>query len=155
MSASSAPRMAIIGNGELLIEGAPTETLTALNGKIWSKIVATDDELRALESRCKSISTHLIGGQHEVRVYSRTLARATDSSPSTPISKTFISSIFRGSRELARWGRRSNHVLGIFLLRTEAPLEEHFHVYLFFRLAWPSSFLSVASESFGPSATQW
>jgi ABC-2 type transport system ATP-binding protein len=63
------PRMAIIGGGELLVEGSPTEALTALNGKIWSKIVSTDDELRAMESEMRMISTHLIGGKHEVRVF--------------------------------------------------------------------------------------
>lgn len=67
-------RMAIIAAGELLLEGTPTEALNALNGKIWSKVVDTDDELRALESQMHIISTHLVGGQHEIRVYS-------DSSP--------------------------------------------------------------------------
>jgi ABC-2 type transport system ATP-binding protein len=63
------PRMAIIAQGELLVEGAPGDTLAALKGKIWSKVVATDDELRALETEIHVISTHLVGGQHEVRVY--------------------------------------------------------------------------------------
>ena len=64
------PRMAIIANGELLLEGAPADTLAALNGKIWSKVVSSDEELKALESQLHVISTHLIAGQHEVRVYS-------------------------------------------------------------------------------------
>jgi ABC-type multidrug transport system ATPase subunit len=64
------PRMAIIAAGELLLEGAPNEALAALNGKIWSKLVATDDELRSLETQLRVISTHLVGGMHEVRVYS-------------------------------------------------------------------------------------
>jgi len=64
------PRMAIIASGELLLEGAPADTLAALEGKIWSKVVSSDDELRALESQLHVISTHLIAGQHEVRVYS-------------------------------------------------------------------------------------
>ena len=68
------PRMAIIAAGELLLEGSPNDTLAALNGKIWSKVVATDDEVRAIETQLHAISTHLIGGQHEIRVYS-------DSSP--------------------------------------------------------------------------
>lgn len=63
------PRMAIIASGELLLEGAPSDTLAALNGKIWSKVVATDDELSALQAQLHVISTHLVGGQHEVRVY--------------------------------------------------------------------------------------
>ena len=63
------PRMAIIASGEVLLEGAPNETLAALEGQIWSRIVATDDELRAMESDFQVISTHLVGGQHEIRVF--------------------------------------------------------------------------------------
>jgi len=63
------PRMAIIANGQVLLEGSPNETMAALNGKIWSKIVETDDELRSLESQTRVISSHLIGGKHEVRVF--------------------------------------------------------------------------------------
>jgi ABC-2 type transport system ATP-binding protein len=70
------PRMAIIAAGQVLLEGAPAQTLAALNGKIWSKVVASDDELRTLESQMHVISTHLVGGQHEIRVYS-------DSNPGT------------------------------------------------------------------------
>ena len=66
------PRMAIIAGGELLLEGAPGETLAALEGKIWSRLLATDAELRALEGQLSIISTHLVGGQHEIRVYSDT-----------------------------------------------------------------------------------
>ena len=68
------PRMAIIAAGEVLLEGAPSEALDSLKGKIWSRVVATDDELSALESSLKVISTHLVGGLHEVRIYA-------DSSP--------------------------------------------------------------------------
>ena len=67
-------RMAIIAAGELLLEGTPADALAALNGKIWSRVVASDDELRSLESEMHLISTHLVGGQHEIRVYA-------DSSP--------------------------------------------------------------------------
>jgi len=63
------PRMAIIANGELLLEGSPAESLHELKGRIWSKAISTDDELRALESSLNVISTHLLGGQREVRVY--------------------------------------------------------------------------------------
>jgi len=63
------PRMAIIASGELLLEGAPHDTLAALKGKIWSKVVATDSEVREIEAQLHVISTHLVGGQHEIRVY--------------------------------------------------------------------------------------
>jgi len=64
------PRMAIIASGEVLLEGAPNESLQALDGQIWSKVVATDDELRAIEAEHRVISTHLVGGLHEIRVFS-------------------------------------------------------------------------------------
>jgi ABC-2 type transport system ATP-binding protein len=63
------PRMAIIAAGELLLEGAPQETLELLQGRIWSKIVVSDDELRSLEAELHVLSSHLISGQHEIRVY--------------------------------------------------------------------------------------
>jgi ABC-2 type transport system ATP-binding protein len=66
------PRMAIIAAGELLLEGAPQESLERLHARIWSKIVSSDDELRALESQLRVISSHLISGQHEIRVYADT-----------------------------------------------------------------------------------
>jgi ABC-type multidrug transport system ATPase subunit len=64
------PRMAIIAAGEVLLEGAPNDALAALDGQIWSRVVATDEELRALEGQMQIVSTHLVGGQHEIRVFS-------------------------------------------------------------------------------------
>jgi ABC-2 type transport system ATP-binding protein len=67
-------RMAIISQGQLLLEGQPSEALVKLKEHVWKKIVTTDAEREELEKTLKVISTHLVGGQHEVRVYS-------DSSP--------------------------------------------------------------------------
>ena len=64
------PRMAIISNGQLLLEGSPAESLDGLRGKIWSKVVSTDAELTAIDANFSVVSTHLVGGLHEVRVYS-------------------------------------------------------------------------------------
>jgi hypothetical protein len=61
--------MAIIAAGEVLLEGAPHDAVAALDGQIWSLVVATDDELRELESALHIVSTHLVGGQHEIRVF--------------------------------------------------------------------------------------
>ena len=75
------PRMAIIAAGEVLLEGAPAEALNSLRGKIWSRVVATDDELRTLEASLNVISTHLVGGLHEVRIY----AESTPGEGFTPV----------------------------------------------------------------------
>jgi ABC-2 type transport system ATP-binding protein len=65
-------RMAIIASGQVLLEGSPNDALAALEGQIWSRVVATDDELRVLETQLPIVSTHLVGGQHEIRVFSPT-----------------------------------------------------------------------------------
>jgi ABC-2 type transport system ATP-binding protein len=65
-------RMAIISQGQLLLEGVPSQTIEALRGRVWKKIVATDAGREALEKELHVISTHLVGGLHEVRVYAET-----------------------------------------------------------------------------------
>jgi ABC-2 type transport system ATP-binding protein len=62
-------RMAIIACGEVLLEGSPNEALLALEGQMWTRVVATDEELRTLESQLQIVSTHLVGGLHEIRVF--------------------------------------------------------------------------------------
>ncbi len=62
-------RMAIISQGQLLLEGVPNQAIEALKSSVWKKIVATDAEREALEKDLHVISTHLVGGLHEVRVY--------------------------------------------------------------------------------------
>lgn len=65
-------RMAIISNGELLLEAVPSQAIDALKGKVWSKLAATDDEREAISKTFPIISTHLVAGQHEIRVYAET-----------------------------------------------------------------------------------
>jgi ABC-2 type transport system ATP-binding protein len=65
-------RMAIIAAGEVLLEGSPNDALAALDGQMWARVVATDDELRVLENQLQIVSTHLVGGQHEIRVFAPT-----------------------------------------------------------------------------------
>ena len=63
------PRMAIIAMGEVLLEGAPAESIAALDGQMWSRVLSSDDELRAIEAELKVVSSHLVAGQHEIRVF--------------------------------------------------------------------------------------
>jgi ABC-2 type transport system ATP-binding protein len=63
------PRMAIIAQGEVLLEGAPAESIAALEGQMWSRVLTSDDELRAIEAELKVVSSHLVAGQHEIRVF--------------------------------------------------------------------------------------
>ena len=65
-------RMAIISNGELLLEGAPADALATLSNRIWSKLVTDEGELATIEAQLQVVSVQLLGGAHEVRVYSET-----------------------------------------------------------------------------------
>jgi ABC-type multidrug transport system ATPase subunit len=62
-------RMAIINNGELLLQGIPSEAIDKLKGRVWRKVVSTDEERTAIETAFQVISAHLVGGLHELRVY--------------------------------------------------------------------------------------
>ncbi len=66
------PRMAIISEGRVLLEGSPSEAIDEIQGRIWKKILTSDAELTELEKSIPVISTHLVAGLTEVRVYSET-----------------------------------------------------------------------------------
>ncbi len=63
------PRMAVIAGGQVLLEGAPEETLATLHGRIFSKLVSSQEEMTAIGEGYTVVSTQLSGGKHEVRVY--------------------------------------------------------------------------------------
>ena len=66
------PRMAIVSRGQVVLEGAPEETLDRLKGGIWSIVVKTEEEFTAVSSQFKLVSTKLLGGAHELRIHSDT-----------------------------------------------------------------------------------
>ena len=66
------PRMAIISNGQVVLEGAPEETLERLKGGIWSILVKSEEEFKAVSTQFKLVSTKLLGGAHELRIHSET-----------------------------------------------------------------------------------
>ena len=65
-------RMAIISNGEVLLEGSPSEALSTLGNRIWSKLVTDESELTTIEREMQIVSVQLLGGAHEVRIYAET-----------------------------------------------------------------------------------
>jgi ABC-type multidrug transport system ATPase subunit len=60
-------RMAIIGQGRVLLAGDPQETIGTLRGRVWKKIVARDD-LQAHERDWAVISTRLVAGRTQIHV---------------------------------------------------------------------------------------
>jgi ABC-type multidrug transport system ATPase subunit len=62
-------RMAIIDKGQILLEAEPLHAVTDLEGKIWRRLILKD-ALPAFERELTVISTRLLGGRTQVRVYS-------------------------------------------------------------------------------------
>jgi hypothetical protein len=46
--------------------------LETLSSHIWSKLVTDESELATLEAQLQIVSVQLLGGAHEVRIYSDT-----------------------------------------------------------------------------------
>jgi ABC-2 type transport system ATP-binding protein len=63
------PHMAIISQGQLLAEGSPADAIAALEGKVWRREVAGPQELAQLRESLQVISTHLVAGRTEIRVF--------------------------------------------------------------------------------------
>jgi ABC-2 type transport system ATP-binding protein len=63
------PQMAIISEGQLLAEGSPADAIAALEGKVWRHEVAGAQELAQLRQSLHVISTHLVAGRTEIRVF--------------------------------------------------------------------------------------
>jgi len=59
--------MAVLGNGEILLEGNPLEVTDSLNGRIWRKLTSRD-EATELESELSVISKRLLAGQTVLHV---------------------------------------------------------------------------------------
>jgi ABC-2 type transport system ATP-binding protein len=82
------PRMAIISEGELLLEGSPSECLATLQGQIWSHVLSSEEELKA-------VSSHLVAGQHEIRVFSPTNPGAGFQSVPTELEDVYFLTVAR------------------------------------------------------------
>ncbi len=66
------PRMAILSQGELLADGSPQAAIDALAGKVWRKTLRDEDELKAMESSHRVLSSHLVAGRTAIRIYTET-----------------------------------------------------------------------------------
>jgi len=65
------PRMAVLADGRVQLEGAPTELISATRGRIWMKTIERS-ELAAHRERYEVLSTRLFAGRTMVHVLSDT-----------------------------------------------------------------------------------
>lgn len=63
------PKMAIICNGKLILEGKPNEAIDSLKDKIWMKAIQKN-ELSNYKSNFNIISSHLNSGKINIHVFS-------------------------------------------------------------------------------------
>ena len=63
------PRMAVLADGRVQLEGAPQELIRATRGRIWTKVVDRG-ELAACRARYEVLSTRLFAGRTVVHVLS-------------------------------------------------------------------------------------
>jgi ABC-type multidrug transport system ATPase subunit len=68
-------RMAIIDQGEILLEAEPLGAMAQLEGRIWRRMVSRD-ELAAIERKMPVISTKLLAGRTIVHVYAESSPEA-------------------------------------------------------------------------------
>jgi len=64
-------RMAIIDEGEILLEDEPLRAVDGLSGRIWQRVISKED-LPELERTHAVISTRLLAGRTIARIYSKT-----------------------------------------------------------------------------------
>jgi ABC-2 type transport system ATP-binding protein len=65
------PRMAVLANGRLQLEGSPAELIASTRGKVWTKTI-DHSELEDYQSRYEVISTRLFAGKTIVHVLADT-----------------------------------------------------------------------------------
>jgi ABC-type multidrug transport system ATPase subunit len=76
------PRMAIMGLGRILLEGAPDHLVGRLQGRLWRKVVSME-EARVWRQDLPVVSTRLVAGQVEVRLVAEQPPR-DDLAPAEP-----------------------------------------------------------------------
>jgi len=63
------PRMAVLANGRVQLEGKPADLIAATRGKVWRKVIGRDD-LEDYQGKHEVISTRLFAGKTIVHVLS-------------------------------------------------------------------------------------
>jgi ABC-type multidrug transport system ATPase subunit len=66
------PRMAIIGQGEVLLSGEPLEAIRSLDGRVWRRTIEKH-ELDAYRARMTILSTRLMAGRTQIHVLADSL----------------------------------------------------------------------------------
>ena len=90
--------MAVLGNGQILLEGNPLEVTEGLNGRIWRKVVSAE-EADELEKSLPVISKRLLAGRTVLHVIGDAAPQGFEGTPAT-LEDVYFSTL-HASREVA------------------------------------------------------
>lgn len=90
--------MAVLGNGQILLEGNPLEVTEGLNGRIWRKVVSVE-EADELEKSLPVISKRLLAGRTVLHVIGDAAPQGFEGTPAT-LEDVYFSTL-HASREVA------------------------------------------------------
>ena len=90
--------MAVLGNGQILLEGNPLEVTEDLNGRIWRKVVSAE-EADELEKSLPVISKRLLAGRTVLHVIGDAAPQGFEGTPAT-LEDVYFSTL-HASREVA------------------------------------------------------
>ncbi len=85
--------MAVLGEGEILLQGNPIEVTNNLEGKIWRKVV-TMDETKEIEANMALISKRLFAGRTVVHVMADKPPEGFESAP-TNLEDVYFSTLYK------------------------------------------------------------
>jgi hypothetical protein len=84
--------MAIISEGEVLLTGKPLDVVTALQGKVWKKLIPRTD-VAAHRQDLNVISSRLLTGQTLIHVYSDVQPDATFESVEADLEDVYFATL--------------------------------------------------------------
>ncbi len=92
--------MAIINKGEVMLEGNPVETISEIEGKVWSKRVEKV-ELADYKANMNVISERLIAGKPEIHVFAESQPDGSFDSIPADLEDVYFNQIFNQAPAMA------------------------------------------------------
>lgn len=92
--------MAIIRQGEILVSTTPVAAIKDLDGSIWEASVP-HQEVAALKTRCRVLSSHTVGGLARLRVISRNGRPSKEFTPSQALLEDYYFSLVNEEKRIS------------------------------------------------------
>ena len=94
------PNMAVLGQGQILLEGNPIELTYQLKGRIWCKQVS-QEELKEIEQQYSLISSRLIAGKHVVHIMADDAPKGFEAAPAN-LEDVYFSTLYESRKKSAQ-----------------------------------------------------